>query len=158
VQAGQHIPHPSGDDFERMIGYRISAKRLTVAWDTSEPPSTNLVIYKVERTRFDESLLRKIADKFAIRGDSSPLPEDKVEAPGFWIRELNPTNSLKWRCAVFSQANGKFGYYSGDDGDRYDSLTRKHNIQGVPENAAALATALELLPLLNLSTNDLEHP
>ena len=156
-QAAQRIPRPSRADLEQLVGAEVAARGTRLAWEASEPPSTNPAIYKVEPSQFNESLLRKIADHFALVGDITPIPQDLVSAPGYWIKEPNPTNTLKWRCVVFSVAQGNVGYYSGDDGYRYDPLTRRHNIRGVPEKEEAFVQALELLPLLNLSTNDLEH-
>jgi hypothetical protein len=155
-QGQKPVPRPEPPELERIIGNQLSSS-IRIAWKSSEPQSTNLFIYSTAAPRVDEKLMRRVAEKFSVTGEISPIPADKDGEIGFWIRETNPTNSAKSRCVSFSLVSGSFAYSSGDDGYRWDIKNHKPLMRGVPDKEEAKRMALELLPLLGLSTNDLEH-
>jgi hypothetical protein len=151
------IPKPSEAELERLVGNRTEPAIKNVRWRTDEPQQTNLIIYSVGLTRFDESLVERVAKYFGIPGKLEPFPKDHPHSPGYWIRQVNATNAAKSRSVSASLFNGTFSYSAGDDGYRYDLQARRPDVRGVPDKEQAKAMALNLLPLLGLSENDLEH-
>jgi hypothetical protein len=122
-----------------------------------KPQKTNLFIYSVKPAQLDEILLRRLADKFSVTGQVKRIREETLGQSGFSIKETNQWAPGKLRTVYFWETTGNFGYDTGDDGYRYNSITKRHEVFGVPEKEEAKRMALELLPVLGLSTNDLEH-
>lgn len=151
------IPKPSEAELERLVGNRTESAIKTVRWKADEPQKTNLFIYSVKPPKFDESLIERVAKYFGIPGELEPFLKNHPHSPGYWIRQVNATNVGKSRSVSVSLLKGTFSYSAGDDGYRYDFQAKRPNVRGVPEKEQAKQLALNLLPLLGLSTNDLEH-
>lgn len=151
------IPRPDEDELERTVGYQVDRAVGVAAWAAPEPQRTNLVIYSVGPVSFDEGLMRRVAHSFGLAGPVEPIRGETLGQIGFWIRELNPTNSAKSREVKNWLTISSFSYSAGDDGYRWDIKNHKPLVSGVPDKDEAKQKALDLLPLLGLSTNDLEH-
>ena len=145
-------PLASNSDLEQLIGHPASIKR--VIWAVLEPPQTNLWVFQVQSQQCDEARLTALATAFAVKGEVKPMPQDMTTS-GFWIKETNPTNTHLWRSITWSKT-GMLAYYSGDDGYRWDVKNHKPLVEGVPDHKEAIRKALALLPVLGLTTNDLE--
>jgi hypothetical protein len=151
------ISHPGEEDLVRLGGDQMSAGISKVIWNAAEPPQTNLLIYGVEPFRHDRKLLVKLADYFGIKGEVQPLPPDSPMAPGYWIKQPNSTNWPWFKAVSVSEKSGAHSY-GGDESDyKWDQKEHKPLVRGVPSPERALAKTLELLPLFQISTNDLEH-
>lgn len=151
------LPQADEHELERMVGNQLETPVQVSAWKTREPQRTNLFIYSVRPPQLDEALMRRVADRFGVTGEIEQIPSDTLGHVGFWIKETNPTNSAKSREVKFWLTMGNFTFSSGDDGYRYDPVKKTHPIHGVPTKDEAKEMGLKLLPLLGLSTNDLEH-
>lgn len=155
-QGHKAVPKPESYELERMVGNRLETS-VKVSWKAPEPQPTNLFIYAVESVRLDEKLMKRVAERFSVAGEITPMPVDREGDIGFWIKEANPTNAAKYRCVSFSLSSGSIAYHSGDDGYRWDIKNHAPLMSGVPDKEQAKQRALELLPLLGLTTNSLEH-
>ncbi len=151
------LPRPEEHELERMIGNQLETPVRVSAWKASEPQRTNLFIYSVRPPQMDQALMLRVANRFGVKGEIEQIRGDTLGHLGFWIKENNPTNSAKSREVKFWLTMGNFAFSSGDDGYRYDPVRKTHPVYGVPTKEAAKEKALDLLPLLGLSTNDLEH-
>jgi len=92
-----------------------------------------------------------------VRGEPEKLPPDIIYAPGYRIKELNPTSKETWKALIYSGVSGMIRYNSGEDNHRWDLKNHKPLTQGIPDKKEALQRTLALLPVLGISTNDLEH-
>ena len=156
-QAAKPIPWPEPYELERMIGNKVETSVRVAAWKAPEPQRTNLLIYSVLPPQMDEALMRRVAERFGIKGEIEQIRGDTLGHLGFWIKETNPTNSAKSREVKFWLTIGSFSFSSGDDGYLWDIKQHQPLMHGVPNKEEGKQKALELLPLLGLSTNDLEH-
>jgi hypothetical protein len=127
-----------------------------IVWATSEPAQTNLSLYSVQPPRYDERRLKTLAEFVGVKGEPVRMPDSLDIAPGYWIKYPHPTNSFLWSSIFFSERTGVLGYGTPDDGYRWDLKNHKPLVQGVPTHGEALQRALALLPVLGLTTNDLE--
>jgi len=155
-QGHKPIPKPESYELERMIGNQLETS-IRATWKASEPQQTNLFMYAVGQVQLDEKLMKRVAERFSLTGEITPMPVGREGDIGFWIKEANPTNSTKYRCVSFSLLSGSFAYHSGDDGYRWDIKNHTPLMHGVPDKEQARQMALEFLPLLGLTTNSLEH-
>ncbi len=156
-QGPKSIPRPEADELERTVGERIEAAVKVRSWTAPEPKNTKPAIYAVAAPQLDEILMRRVAQTFGVTGELKRISGDTLGQLGFEIREAANTNSGKYRTVYFWLSTGRFGYDTGDDGYRYDRITKQHDVRGVPDKEEAKGKALDILPILSLSTNDLEH-
>lgn len=157
-QQGQNaVPAPSEYELERMVGNQPETPIRVTEWKAPEPQQTNLFLYRVAQASLDEGLMRRVAERFALQGRIEPIRGETLGHIGFEIREVGATNATKVRRVYCWLTMNKFGYSTSDDGYRYNPTTKTHEESNVPDNDAAKMKALELLPLLGISTNDLEH-
>jgi hypothetical protein len=151
------IDHPKEYQLERMVGNQIETSVRVSAWKAPEPQRTNLFIYSVAPPQVDEALMRRVADRLAVKGAIEEIRGETLGHMGYWIKEPNPTNSAKWREIKLWLTMPSFTYSAGDDGFRWDIARHRPLMSGVPDKEQAKVKALELLPVLGLGTNDLQH-
>jgi len=149
-------PSPTQSDLEQLLGQPMPTPIKKVVWATPEPAQTNLTIYSVQPPRYDEHRLKALARFVGVKGEPVRIPDSLDIAPGYWIKYPNPTNSFLWSSVFFSERTGVLGYGTPDNGYRWDLKNHKPLVQGVPTHAEALRRALALLPVLGVTTNDLE--
>jgi hypothetical protein len=149
------VPRPRTPDLEELLGQPLPVPIKKVVWATAEPQRTNLLLYEVLPPKCDESRLKALAQTFGVQGKIKPTPAH-MDTAGFWIKETNQTNSGLWRSVVWSKL-GMLAYYSGDSGHRWDLKQHKPLVEGVPTHQEAIEKALALLPVLELTTDDLER-
>ncbi|MBM4094868.1 MAG: hypothetical protein FJ276_36475, partial [Planctomycetes bacterium] len=142
---------------ERTVGYALPSRIGEVLWQADQPRQTNLAVYSARPPDYDEKLMRRVAAAFGVRGEIEVCRDEPTGAFGYLIRELNPTNRLSQREVAFIVTTGAFRYGTADNGWRWDAKKKAHPEYTVPSKEEAREKALALLPLLNLSTNDLEH-
>jgi hypothetical protein len=160
IARGAPIPKSCSEDLESLVGEKLERSGTNVRWEAGPLTNTNAAIYSVLPPVLHEGLLKRLASEFGVRGEIEQIPSDKITgigSIGFWIKEVNPTNSFLYRTVYAHLTTGLIGYASGDDGSRYNFALKKPVPVGVPNKEEALALTLQLLPMLNLSTNDLEH-
>lgn len=151
------ITRPSEDDLVRLSGERLRSGIPAVRWKAGEPPKSNILIYAVEAPRYDPSHLRALANHFDVKGDEKPLPQDFLSAPGFWIKQTNPTNHPWFKAVSFSSKSGRWAYSGDEDDHKWDLKNHQPLVRGVPVPEEALVKTLALLSVFGVSTNDLEH-
>lgn len=149
-------PSLSHADLDQLLGQPMPAPIPKVVWAAAQPSQTNPPIYSVQSPRYDPQRLRALADFVGVRGEPVPMPDSLDIAPGYWIKSPHPTNSFLWSSVFFSERTGALGYGIPDNGYRWDIKNHTPMVQGVPTHAQALQKALQLLPVLGLTTNDLE--
>lgn len=147
---------PTQSDLEQLVGHPMPAPIGKVVWATSEPVQTNHPIYAVQPPRYDPHRLKALAEFVGVKGEPARMPDSLEIAPGYWIKQPNPTNSFLWTSVFVSEKTGALGYGIPDNGYRWDLKNHKPLVQGVPTHSEALQRALALLPALGLTTNDLE--
>lgn len=150
------IPRPSEDEMEFLVGQPMPSRFSKLDWRAGEPPQSNLVIYAVVPPRYEQSRLEALAKAVGISGPIVPMPDDLTIAPGYWIKEPNPTNSFLWTSVYFSKSTGLIGHGSWDSGHRWDLKNRRPFASGVPDRDEAFRRVIALLPALGVTTNDLE--
>jgi hypothetical protein len=153
---GAPTASPTQSDLEQLLGHPMPTPIAKVAWATSEPAATNYPVYAVQPPHYDPRRLKALADFVGVKGEPVRMPDSLDIAPGYWIKHPNPTNSFLWTSVFFSEKTGASGYGIPDNGYRWDLKNHKPLVQGVPTHAEALQRALALLPVLGLTTNDLE--
>jgi hypothetical protein len=142
-----------------MVGNPLDEGMQVAAWQAPEPQRTNLFIYSVAPPQMDERLMRRVAAKFGLDGEIEQITGDTLGQIGYWIRKSNADDPKQNQTVKYWLTFGKFSYGTGDDGHRYNKETKRHEEYRVPDKETAKAMALDLLPLLGLSTNDFEcHP
>jgi hypothetical protein len=153
------IPPPDDYQLERMVGNRLETAVRVSAWQAPEPQQTNWAIYSVALPQMDEALMRRVAAHFGVKGQIEQIRGDTLGHIGYWIKESNPGRPQEDREVKFWLTIGSFSYGTGDNGYRYDPKTKTHPVFGVPTKEEARAKALQMLPLVGLTTNDLQlHP
>jgi hypothetical protein len=158
ANASEKIRSASNTELEDLVGQRLPHSIKSVKWQASEPPKTNLLIYAVQLKTYHPEFLRSLAEFLGVHGDAQKMPPTMVlDAPGYWIKEPNPTNKSSWKSVCFSERSGSIGFGSGEDNHRWDLKNHKPLVQGVPAEKEALQRTLALLPMLGITTNDLEH-
>ena len=155
--ASERIRPASDSELQNLVGEALSHPIKSVKWRTDEPPKTNLLIYAVQPAVYQPELLRSLATFLDVKGEPQKLPHTIIYQPGFWIKEPNPTNKETWKALVFSEISGMVRYGSGEDNHKWDLKNHKPLVHGVPDEAEALQRTLALLPVLGITTNDLEH-
>lgn len=153
---GANPPSPNESDQEQLFGHIMPGTIETVVWATSEPARTNITVYSVQPPKYDPQRLKSLADFVGIRGKPVRIPDFNELAPGYWIKFPHPTNSFFWSSVFFSEKTGMLGYGTPDNGYRWDLKNHKPLVQGVPTHSEGLQRALALLPVLGLTTNDIE--
>lgn len=156
-QSANSIPRPDQYVLERMVGNPLDTPVRVSAWKAPEPQRTNLFLYSVTPPRVDEALMHRVAARFSITGEIAQIKGDTLGHIGFEIREPNPTNSNKIRRVYSWLTMGSFGYDGADDGYAWDIPNHRPLMRGIPDKDEAKKKALELLSLLGVSTNELEH-
>jgi len=150
------LAKPGESDLARIVGQPVPAPFARIEWRTGEPPRIIPFIYAVESPRYDEGFLSNLARALGVDGKATRMPTDFLGAPGFWIKESNPTNALRWKAVFFSQVSGQIGYASGADNHRWDLRNQRPSAIGVPTTEEALQKTLALLPILGLHREELE--
>ena len=153
---GANPPPPSESDVDHLFGHLMTKPIKKLVWATSEPVQTNITIYSVQSPRYDEQRLKALAEFVRVQGEPVRMPDSMDIAPGYWIKYPNQTNLFLWSSVFFSERTGVLGYGTPDNGYRWDLKDHKPLVRGVPTHAEALQRALELLPVLGLTTNDIE--
>jgi hypothetical protein len=154
---GSRTPKPTESELVRLVGQRMPSAFTSVEWKTEEPPQTNLTIYAVVSPEYDEDFLKRLGRSLGVQGEPVRIPSDFLGAPGYWIKEPNPTNHLTWESVYFSQVAGQIGYASGEDNHRWDINNHRPTAYGVPTPDDALQRTIALLPIFGIATNDLER-
>jgi hypothetical protein len=139
----------------RLVGDPVEA--VKVQWKASEPPATNLLIYSVEPAPYDERWFVAMGKHFGVMGEPKSMPTSLASAPGYWIKQPNPTNQQWFKSVSFSEKSGAFGFALDESDFRWDVSRHQPLVRGVPTPEEALAKTLELLPILKISRDDLEH-
>lgn len=155
-QCVQAAASPKKPDWEQLIGQPMPTPIKKIIWAAPEPTQTNLSIYSVQPARYDPNRLKVLAGFMGMKGDPVRMPDSTDIAPGYWIKYPSPTNSSLWQSVFFSERTGVLGYGSPDNGYRWDLKNHKPMVSGVPTHSEALAKALTLLPILGITTNELE--
>ncbi|MGH7977101.1 MAG: hypothetical protein ACREC8_10610 [Limisphaerales bacterium] len=156
--AGEKIHPPSETELEDLTGEALPYPVKSVIWQAKEPPKTNLFIYAVQPKIFRPEFLKSLAEFLGVHGEMQTMPASMVlDAPGYWIKEPNPTNQSSWKSVAFSERSGSIGFGSGEDNHKWDLKNHKPLAHGVPDEKEALQRTLALLPMLGITTNDLEH-
>jgi hypothetical protein len=151
------LPAPTEVQSAEFIGHRMASAFKVVDWRAGEPPGTDGVIYAVEPPKSDEGFLERFAKAVGVQGEVQRMPSDFVGAPGFWIKEPNPTNRLTWQSVFLSSLSGAVGYGSGEDNHKWDISSHRPTVRGIPTRDEALQKTVALLPVLGISEADLEH-
>lgn len=157
VAVGEQAHFPSDDELDLLIGEKLVKPIQSVEWRANEPLKTNLIVYAIERPAFDSAFFQSLAEHLAITGKVQRMPSTMLDGPGYWLKEPNPTNNLRWKSLWFSEKSGSIGYSNGEDNNRWDIKNHKPSAQGVPNEAEALERTIMMLPALGISTNNLEH-
>jgi hypothetical protein len=155
TQASDFAP-PSAGELSELVGQRLDRGVQVLAWTATDPPGTSAPVYSVRIPKFDPAFLRRLAAGVGIKGGIKPNQTHLGAEPGYWIEDLNPTNSRLGGSLVFSTTTGEIAYCSNDHGESYDKKAHRPVAERVPEPGEAHDKALALLPLLGLSTNDLQ--
>lgn len=156
--ASGQIRPPTGTELEDLSGESLSLPIKSVKWLAEEPPQTNLFIYAVQPKKFSPDFLKSLADFLGVHGEEGKMPANMVlDAPGYWIKEPNPTNKSSWKSVAISERSGSITFGSGEDNHRWDLKNHQPLANGVPDEHEALQRTLALLPILGITTNDLEH-
>lgn len=148
---------PTETELENLVGQEIERPVKSVQWKAGEPPKTNLLIYASQPFAYSADFIKSLADFLQVRGELQRLPPTIISAPGYWIKEPNPTNKETWKSLIFSEISGSIRYNSGEDNHKWDLKKHKPLAQGVPDEKEALQRTLALLPALGITTNDLEY-
>ena len=156
VASGQ-IRRASDSELEGLVGLVLPHSIKTIKWMAGEPPQSNLTDYVVTPAEYQQEFLQSLANRLHVHGEIGRMPTTMLDAPGYWIKEPNPTNRLRWESVWFSEKSGAIGYSSGEDNHKWDVKNHKPLAHGVPDERAALEKTLLLLPALGITTNDLEH-
>ena len=151
------IRRPSEDDLIRLTGEQLARGVGSMRWEVGNPPQSNLVIYSVEPRKYDSNRLTAIANHFGVKGEIQPIPPSFLPAPGYWVKQPNPTNHPWFKAVSFSEKSGRYSFAGDEDDHKWDLKNHKPLVRGVPTPEEALARTLHLLPLFGISTNDLEH-
>ena len=155
--SGQVRP-PTKAELEDLSGEPLPLPIKSVKWQANEPPKTNLFIYEVQQKKFSPEFLKSLADFLGVHGDAQKMSASMMlDAPGYWIKEPNPTNKSAWKSIAFSERSGSITFGSGEDNHKWDLKNHQPLAQGVPDEKEALQRTLDLLPILGITTNDLEH-
>jgi len=158
ASAGEHIPAPTETDLEDLVGESLPYPIKSAKWVANEPPKTNLFVYAIQPKSFRPEFLKLLAESLGVQGNVQQMPASMIlDAPGYWIREPNGTNKSSWKSVAFSQRSGSITFTSGEDNHKWDLKTHKPLAHGVPDEKEALQRTLALLPVLGITTNDLEH-
>ena len=157
TSAGELIRPASDSELESLVGEVLPHSIKSVKWKADEPPRTNLIVYAVTPATYRQEFLQSLANWLEVRGEINRMPTTMLDAPGYWVKEPNPTNHLRWQSVWFSEKSGAVGYASGEDNHKWDVKNHKPMAQGVPDEREALAKTLAMLPALGITTNDLEH-
>jgi len=155
--ASEHIGTPSDTELNGLAGEVLTGPVKSVQWRTVEPPKNNLLIYASQPAPYSPERLRALAQFLGVRGEAQKLPATIIYAPGYWIKEPNPTNKETWKALIFSEVSGMVRYGSGEDNHKWDLKNHKPLVQGIPNGEEALQKTLALLPALGITANDLEH-
>jgi hypothetical protein len=147
---------PTHWELSSIVGEPLLDGFRKVEWSAGPLAMSNVVIYAIEPPpKYDEAFLKRLADVFGIKGTTEPLPPGMAGYPGYWIKEPNPTNRLRYKSVIISEEG--IGYSSGEDNHRWDLENHRPLAVDVPTAEEALERTLALLPVLGLSTNSLEH-
>lgn len=157
LSASGQIRPPNQIELEDLVGEPLPYSIQSVKWRTGEPPQTNLHIYAVQPAVFRPELFKSFAAFTGIKGNLQQLPPSIIYAPGYWIKEPNPTNRQTWESLAFSEISGMIRYGSGEDNHKWDLKTHKPLAHGVPSEEDAIERTLAMLPFLGITTNDLEY-
>lgn len=157
VVAGEQIRRPTETELELLSGQRLPHRIKQVRWQAVEPPQTNLLIYSAQPKVHSRAFLVALAEFLGVHGEPQRIPGGMLDGPGLWIKEPNPTDKATWKAVYVNERTGTVGFSSGEDNHRWDVKTHKPTAEGVPDEAEALRRTLELLPVVGISTNDLEH-
>src|SRR6266540_3730644 len=118
-------------ELERIVGNRIENPVEVISWKANKPQQTNLVIYSVKPPKLDEALLLRVAERFSLTGEVKRITGETLGHVGYSIKESNPIVPSKPRSVFFWSTMGNFGYDTGDDGYRFNRVTKQHEIRGV---------------------------
>lgn len=158
IGASGQIRPPTETELEDLSGALLPSPIKSVKWLAEEPSQTNLFIYAVQPKKFSPEFLKSLADFLGVHGDAGKMPANMVlDAPGYWIKEPNPTNKSSWKSVAFSERSGSITFGSGEDNHKWDLKNHQPLAHGVPDEKDALQRTLALLPILGITTNDLEH-
>jgi hypothetical protein len=150
------IPPASSSELSATLGWAKKDALKEVVWQTAEPPVSNLCVYAVQPPKFDPERLKKIAAYFDIHSEITPLPPNYTVAPGYMIQSQS-SNEFFPRAICFSELIPRLSYGSGDEGTRGRDPRTNTPLMTVPSEKEALQKALHLLPVLGLTTDDLER-
>jgi len=150
------VPRPGKDDLRRLVGDQIGDVKV-LNWAAGDLEATNLVIYKIEAPKYNREQLLTLAKNLGVTGEPERMPSSFSSAPGYWIKEANPTNRPWFKAVSFSEKSGSYVFAGDEDDHRWDLKNHRPLVRGVPTADEALAKTLQLLPMFNLTTNDLER-
>jgi hypothetical protein len=148
------IPPSNSRELDETLGWARKDGVKKVVWQTVEPAASNLCVYAVRPPKFDPERLKKIASCFHVDGKIAPLPTNYAIAPGYMIEAYAPR---EFGAISFSEAMPRLTYASGDEGHRPRDPRTNIPLMTVPTEEEALQKAVALLPVLGLTTNDLER-
>lgn len=158
ANAGESVRAPSNAELDDLVEDGLPRSIPSVKWQANEPPQTNLFIYGVRPKTFQSGQLKTLAEFLGVRGEVQKMPAKMtLDAPGYWIKEPNPTNPWSWKSVWYSERSGSIGFGSGEDNHGWGLKNHKPLAQGVPDEKEALQRTLALLPVLGITTNDLAH-
>ncbi len=131
-------PHPR----DYAITKRVENVK-SIVWKVNLMDLDKVPVYEVKSVPFSDDFIRGLTNRFPISGHLAPIPADVLEAPGKWICDNNGFMGRR-RGIYRSDRNGIIGYFTGDDGHRWDAAARTLRVAGVPleQEAANLAASL----------------
>jgi hypothetical protein len=157
TRADEKPTPPTDGELDELLGEKLSRPVTSLTWRAGEPPKNNLFIYAAKAQAYRPELLKSLASALGVHGDLQALPAIIFYAPGYWIKEPNPTNKETWKALIYSKTSGMIRYSSGEDNHKWDLKNHRPLAAGVPSEQEALQRTLSLLPALGITTNDLEH-
>lgn len=149
------IPPSTSHELDQVVGWSRTAGLKKVVWHTAEPAAGDLCVYAVQPPQFDPERLKRIAAYFQFDGQFTPIPTNSAVAPGYMLSGLGPQG--RPRTLAFSTLIPRLSYASGDNGWRPRDPQTNIPLMTVPTAEEALQKTLVLLPVLGLSTNELER-
>jgi hypothetical protein len=157
VAVGKQPRPATGSELQSLVGEELPHPIKPVQWKAGEPPKTNLLIYALQPATYSPDRFKSLAAFLGVRGEPQKLPPTILYAPGYWIKEPNPTNKETWKALIFSEISGMVRFDSGEDNHRWDLKNKRPLVREVPGEKEALHRTLAMLSVLGVTTNDLEH-
>lgn len=114
-----------------------------ITWDRISIPTNRIPVYSLKSSNLAESTIQLLTRHFGIQGAVEPIPPELNIAPGKWVFD-NGGFAERRRAVYFSERTGGVGYFTGDDGHRWDPVMKQMDVEGVPPENEAILKAAEV--------------